>query len=361
MDLDAIAKAAITVGAPLAGLIGLGGGRRRLRAEIRDNLALVDELQKDPIFSQHTPTVGWLAGKIVVDIARLAGQPLGPKKKRIPWGSIVSAALLGLGTGLWTYAIDREGFLWYSVFPGTFALAMFISIWGMFINRQLPADPELPAGATPMRSDTTEEQIAGSLQLATSGVDREMFAEDGQVGVALRFIGLMRGGKYEDALALADSNWSLCRIQARLWNMYQAGTLTRDVLSELAESLHTRREPDEFWKGYIAAESEQMVEAWSERDPSNLGAASRRRRMARNYDLVILAPLGASTEGYFVTEATMVPNAVVFLMHKVDGRWLVSNHVGTAPPTPGLPPVWWTALDRTFDDLPDEGAAEPRS
>lgn len=357
MDLEAIAKTAVTVGAPLAGLIGWGGRRRRLRAEIRDNLALLDELKKDPLFSQRTSTVGWLAGKIVVDIARLAGQPLGPKKKPILWGSVIAASILGLGAGLWTYLIDRDGFLWYSVFPGTFALAMLISISGTITNRQLPADPELPAGATPIRSDTTQEQIARSVQLAASGLDGEMFVEDGQVGVALRFIGLMRGSKYEEALALADSNWRLCRIQARLWNMHQEGALTRDALSQLAESLHTRREPDEFWKGYIAAEAEQIAEAWRELDPSNLGAASRRRRMARNYDLVVLAPLGASAEGYFVTEATMIPTAVVFLMHKVDGSWLVSNHVGTAPPTPGWPPVWWTPLDRAFDDLPDEEAA----
>lgn len=357
MDFEAIAKAAAIVVTPLAAVIGIGGRRRRLRAEVRENLALVEVLRKDAIFGQHTPTVGWLAGRIVIDIARLTGQPLGPKKKPIQWGSVVFAALLGLATGYWTYLINREGFVWYSVFPGTFALSMLISIAGMTTNRQLPADPDLPPGATPVRSDTTEEQIASSVQLAGSGLDREMFEDAGQVGVALRFIALMRESKYDQALALADSNWSLCRIQARLWNMHLEGTLTRESLPDLADSLHRRHEPADFWDGYVAAEGQQIADAWRQLDPSNLGAASRRRRMARNYDLVVLAPLGASTEGYFVTEATMIPNAVAFLMHKVNGHWLVSNHVGTAPPTPGWPPTWWTSLDRSFDDLPEEAGA----
>jgi len=32
------------------------------------------------MFRNHTPTYGWLAGKIVVDIAKLTGVPLGAKK-----------------------------------------------------------------------------------------------------------------------------------------------------------------------------------------------------------------------------------------------------------------------------------------
>jgi hypothetical protein len=47
---------------------------------------LLRDLEKDEIFRTHTPTYGWLAGKIVIDIAKLAGEPLGARKKPIPWG-----------------------------------------------------------------------------------------------------------------------------------------------------------------------------------------------------------------------------------------------------------------------------------
>jgi len=77
---ETIAQAFAVVVAPLITLIGLGSRRRRLRAEIRDNLTLLQDLEKDEMFRNHTPTYGWLAGKIVVDIAKLAGVPLGAKK-----------------------------------------------------------------------------------------------------------------------------------------------------------------------------------------------------------------------------------------------------------------------------------------
>ena len=353
MDFDAIAKAVVTIGTPLAALIGFGSRRKRLRAEVRDNIALLEELRKDAVLSQHTPTIGWLAGKVIVDVARLSGEPLGPKKKPIPKGSVFVAFLFAAGAAWWTYTINRDGFVWYSVFPGTFAAAMLISILGMTTNRNLPADPELPPGATAIRSDTAEEQVASALQLAESGTDPAMFADDGQIGVAFRFIALMREAKYEDALSLADAKWSLCRIQSRLWNMHAEGTFERHELQSLAASLHEKREPSDLWEGFVQAEGEQFAEAWHELDPSNLGAASRRRRVARDYDLVVLAPLGAATSGYYVQAATMLPNAVVFLMHRVNGRWLVANHVGWSPPTPGWPPTYWTTLDKTFDDLPE--------
>jgi hypothetical protein len=342
-----------TIGTPLAALIGIGGRRRRLRAEIRDNLALVEELRKNEIFAQHTPTVGWLAGKVVVDVARLSGEPLGPKKKPIPRGSVIFASVFALGAGWWTYLINRSGFEWYSIFPGTFAAVMLISIIGMTTNRELPADPELPAGATPVRSETAQERVASSMQLAESGLEPSMFEHDGQVDVALRFISLMREGRYEEGLALADPVWSLCRIQSRLWNMHLEGTLKKEDLPSLAKSLHEICEPREFWEEYVGNEAEQFVEVWGPLDPSNLGAASRRRRLARDYDLVVLAPLGASTGGYFVTTATMLPNALVLLMRRVGNKWLVSNHVGSAPPVPGWPPSWWTTLDTAFEGLSD--------
>lgn len=353
MDLENLFKSVVSIATPLLALVSLGARRRHLRSEVRDNLALIEEIKKDQAISQHSPAVGLLSGKIVLDIAKLAGQPIGARKKPIPWGSVIFASLLALVLGFWTYLIDRDGFVWYSVFPGTLAFLLAVSVLGMTTNRQIPEDPDLPEGAVPIRTESAAERVAGAVQLAASGADTGMFADQGQVGAALKFIGLMGNGDYEEGLAFADRNWELCRIQARLWNMHIEGTLTAEELPALAKSLHERHEPKDFWAGYVAAEAEQFKEAWGNLDPGSVGAASNRRRMARDYDLVLLVPLNAN-EGYFVTSATAVPGALPFLMHRVENRWVVSNHLGSAPPTPGFPPSWWFISDPVVAQLPEK-------
>ncbi|NCD18865.1 MAG: hypothetical protein EOL89_02610 [Actinobacteria bacterium] len=351
MDWEGIGQAVVAVLTPLAALLGVGSRRRRLRSEVKENIALLESIKKDEVLSAHTPAVGWLSGRIVLDVARLSGQTLGNPKKPIPWGSVVLAWVLALGFGAWTYWINRSGFIWYSVFPGTVAFLFATSGVGMFMNRQLPANESLPEGATTVRTGTVEERIATAVQFASSDSDAGMFADGGQVGVALRFVGLLRDGRFEDALELADSNWLLCRIQSRLFNMHLEGILDEDKLEGLAKSLHERRQPAELWAELVREEGLQFSEAWANLDPAHLGAASRRRRIARDYDVVVLVGLPTG-DGYFVTSATMVPNSFTFLMHRCEGDWLVANHVGIAPPAPGWPPSWWTIGDPAIESLP---------
>lgn len=351
MDLKTLVETLIAIATPLLALISVGARRRHLRTEVRDNLALIEEIKKDQVISQYSPAIGMLSGKVVLDVAKLAGQSLGGRKKPIPWGSAIVASLLTLGFAYLTYAINRDGFEWYSVFPGSFAFLLFISVLGMTTNRQILATPNLPEGAVPIRSETAAERVASSVQLAASGADVTMLADGGQAGVALRFIELQRQGKYEEALELVDENWVLCRIQSRLWNMHLDGELEADALSDLAQNLHTRKEPKPFWESFVAAEAEQFTRAWEPLDPDSLGIAGNRRRVSRDYDVVLLVPM--ESEGYFVTSATAIPGAMPFLMHDVEGRWLVANHIGSAPPVPGFPPTWWTLLDPAFADLPE--------
>ncbi len=200
------------------------------------------------------------------------------------------------------------------------------------------------------------------MHFAESKPDVEMFKPEGQVGVALAFVGLMREGKYEEALALADSNWLLCRIQAQLWRHHRDGSISLEDLPAIVDDLHRNRAPQELWKGFVRAEAEQFVEAWRDADPATLGAASKRRRMSPEHDLVLLAPTGESGQGYYVPSATALPYTIAFLMRRTGGRWLVANDVGAAPPTPGLPPIWWTPADETFNGFAEAGAApEPDS
>lgn len=362
MNPVAIAQAFAAVVAPLITLVGLVSRRRRLRAEIRDNLSLLRELEKEEVFRNHTPTCGWLAGKIVIDIAKLTGEPLGARKKPIPWGSVAAASLFFAGFTFWTYYIDLHGFVWYSVFPAIVAFLFLVSIYGMLINREIPPETSnvLPPGATPLKSETANEQVATAVALATnSDTLDDRYSDNGQIGVTYRFLRTMREGRVEEGFTLADENWRLCRVQAWLWNNRNLFGSETAELDQLATSLTESHEPKDTWAGFITTEARDFVEAWGQIDPDKWGAASRRRRLARDYDLVILAPVG-ETGGYFVNTATALPQAMTFIMHNVNGAWLVANHIGSAPPRPGWPPAWWTTTDPAMEALTDadESAAQ---
>jgi hypothetical protein len=52
---ESIVQTVAAAVAPLITLIGLMSRRRRLLGEIRDNLSLLQEIQKDEVLSEHTP------------------------------------------------------------------------------------------------------------------------------------------------------------------------------------------------------------------------------------------------------------------------------------------------------------------
>jgi hypothetical protein len=356
VSAESIVQTVTAVLAPLITLIGLASRRRRLRSEIRENLSLLQEIEKDEVLREHTPAPGWIQGKVALDVAKLAGVPLGTPKKPIPKGSVAFAGILTAGFSFWTYYIVRSGFVWYSVFPGIVAFLLSVSIFGMITNRDLPpeASGALPPGAVPMPTETASEQVATAVAIASSGQVDDRFSDSGQIGVAFKFLGAMRDGRFEEGLEYADENWRLCRIQSWLWNNRSHFGSDIAELQLLAESLLTEHKPMEAWEEFVASEAINFAVAWAPLSPSGLGAASRRRRVARDYDLVILAPVGESG-GYFVTAATALPDAITFVMHHIDGGWLVANHIGTAPPRSGWPPAWWAINDPVIEALPEDG------
>ena len=354
MNLDGWTKLVLSILVPLLTAIGIGSRRRALRTAIRENLELVKLLSEDEILSTHSPARGWLQGKIAVDVARLAGRQLGNPKKPIPWGGMIVAAVLAIGFGAWTYLLDRDGFVWYSVFPALAAVLFVISIAGQTMNRELPASAleGLPEGATPIRSGSADEEVVGLVELAASGADAAMFADSGQIGVALRFIDLLRRGEYEQALQRADVNWLRCRVQSWLWN--NTASFGTDIveLASLGESLVESRQPLDTWRSFVEIETAQFALAWAAFTPGATGAASRRRRMSRDCDLVIVAPLGKNG-GYFVMNATVLPNALTVLVRHDGTQWRVANHVAAALPVAGFPPEWWNVNDPAIVALPD--------
>lgn len=157
MNPDAIAQTVAAIAAPLISLITFFSRRRRLRNEIRENLALIQELEQDEVLHEHSPAAMMLRGKVTVDVARLAGQPLGTPKKPIPWGSVVFAGLLCAGLAFLTYLLNYKGFSWFSLIPGVLAFLLGLSVWGMFINRELPPVDEQDQPPDDGEQITTDE------------------------------------------------------------------------------------------------------------------------------------------------------------------------------------------------------------
>ncbi|TVT19318.1 hypothetical protein FNH05_35050 [Amycolatopsis rhizosphaerae] len=354
-DPENLAKIVTTVVVPILTLIGFGSRRRRLRNEIKDNLELVREIEKHQILQEHTLASGWLQGRIALDVARLSGVKLGTPKAPIPKGSVVFAGVLALGFAIWTYWLDRNGFVWYSIFPGLVSILMLISIVGNLTNRQLPPNEveHLPPGAVLAPTDTAGERIATTVAMAASGSLDDRAAPGGQVDTVFKFVRMLQSGHYQLAISLAEENWILCRVHAWLWNNRSHFGNDVEVLEKLAQVMLGERHNNSIWNDFVATESAQFVTAWKDIKIDDYGFAGRRRRIARDIDLVILVPMGNSG-AYFVMSATALPNAMSFLVRRTDDGWKIVNHIGYAPPTPGWPPIWWYTNDPVIEALPDE-------
>ncbi|MFE7213298.1 hypothetical protein ACFU93_25555 [Streptomyces sp. NPDC057611] len=353
MTPESIANAIAAVVTSLGTLVGIASRRRRWRNEIRENLSLVEELSNNPLLSNHTPAVAWLTGKIALDVAKLSGQPLGTPKKPISWSNVFFSSIFAIGFGCWTYVLNKEEFVWYSLFPGIVTGLMLLSLLGSFVNREIPpgSENELPDGAHPVRTGDASEEISRSVALQALG-EGGRYDEGGQVGVAYRFFSHMKAGSFDEASQLVDSNWLLCRIQAWLWDNRERLGGALEVLTALADEMLQNRGDHDLWLEFTTSEVAAFHEAWGHLDPDTLGGASRRRRVARDYELVVLAPVGESG-GYYVNSATIVPGALTFLMRRHEGRWAVASHLAAVPPTPGFPPTWWVIGDPSIEELED--------
>jgi hypothetical protein len=93
-------------------------GRPRRRTNLRDEIKLLEEIRASPAFGPDTDSARFLTNHIANEVARYAGVL---KKRKIPWSSVILAAIIGLPFTYWTYTMVRDGFVWYAVFPGLVA------------------------------------------------------------------------------------------------------------------------------------------------------------------------------------------------------------------------------------------------
>lgn len=117
-------------------------GRPRRRAAIRQDWELLRDLEATDSFAQGTWAHQVLIGHITLEVAKYAGVEL--PRRRVPWGSVVFAALIGAPLGYLTYTLNQDGFRWYSLFPGVVSALMAIAILGMIFA----SDEETPEEAS---------------------------------------------------------------------------------------------------------------------------------------------------------------------------------------------------------------------
>jgi hypothetical protein len=353
-DLEAIAKAMLTIGTPILTVAGLGSRNRRIRHDIKENLALVEEVEKHPALREASLSSAWLQGRVALDIARLTRQDFGPRKKAIPWSSVALAFILGGILSAWTYFIVRDGLVWYAVFPACGALLFAVSIVGMTTDRGLaPETANLPPGAVRAPTATAQEQVATSVALMAhrdDPADRLRLAAQSEL--VFTFVKLLQLGAYEAAIELADENWVRCRVYAWLWNNQPVFGEDVGELTRLADALMEERDTNEHWNDFVGTESRQFMAEWGDINFDEYGIAGNRRRVAPNLDAVIITLVG-SDGGYFVMSATAIPNAMTFLLVGTGTTWKVANHAGIAPPLAEWPPVWWITDDPVMHALPE--------
>jgi hypothetical protein len=354
-DVEAILKSAVAVIVPLGTLIGsiisIGNRKSRIRKEIRENLALLGDIEKDSELGEFALPTSWMRARIVVDTARLTGQTLGTPKKPLPVGSMVFAAILGLFLAALTWWIDRDGFVWYSVFPAALSFLSLVSLYGQTLNREIDPSKQLPPGASPVLSENATEQIATRLALARSEPASGPDSVTDQADTVLNFVRRIEDGLYEEAVELAEENWLDCRIRSWVWANFPEHRSDVSRLVDMSNELLRDRESHPNWSDFVATETRLFLDAWVDDERlSDYGVARNRRRLSADCDLVILVPVGDSG-GYFVERATAIPGAVTFIVRKYEAGWKVVSHLGTAPPIPDMPPVWWTPADQTWNEL----------
>jgi hypothetical protein len=150
--MDIFIKAIADLFAAVLGRVGYVGKPRR-RADIRDNMKLVTELAGHPDIGRGSWPHQALMNRIALDVGRLAGVSF--KTRKTPWSSVIVALLIGAPLGYWTYALDRDAFQWYSVFPGLVAVLMALTVLGMILSppEQPQAEDESTMNFEPLAGD----------------------------------------------------------------------------------------------------------------------------------------------------------------------------------------------------------------
>jgi hypothetical protein len=142
MNPEILAQAIAVVLTASISLVTFFSRVRRLRNDIRENLALIQELDKDEVLHGQSLAATWLRKKVEIDAAKLSGQPLGKREKPVDKPTVVIGSILCAGLSYLTYYLNRTTFNWFSIITGMFAFFSLMMIYGSFPDREIPSSLE---------------------------------------------------------------------------------------------------------------------------------------------------------------------------------------------------------------------------
>lgn len=120
-------------------------GRARRRGSIHEDLKLLTEIGDHATFGRESWPHMALADHVALEIGKYAGVDF-KQRRKVAWGSVFLALIIGAPFGYLTYKLNESGFTWYSIFPGFVALMMFTAVLGMIFAPE-PEAPELDEAA----------------------------------------------------------------------------------------------------------------------------------------------------------------------------------------------------------------------
>jgi hypothetical protein len=149
--------------AALLSVIGFVGRPRR-RAAIRDDLALLRELDDFPgdEFGPGTLPHIWLVGHIYQQVGEFAGLDLRTEKRAAFWPSIIIATTVWASLGWLAYHLVARGYGWWATFPAVPAGLFFLVTISMLTQKE-------PVGAGGDLSEYEDREVEDGEDLSALG------------------------------------------------------------------------------------------------------------------------------------------------------------------------------------------------
>jgi hypothetical protein len=165
------------------------------------------------------------------------------------------------------------------------------------------------------------------------------FADGGPLVAARRWLTTVLTARDLDTAWLAvDPDLRLVLAQRWLWTNRADVDLPVDELEEVASELTVDFPTHELWPSFGETILDDLGSSWPWLDLDTLGAASRPRMVAIDYELVLLAPSEAGASIVDLGETNAPEETLELLMHHVDDQWLVAGIGSEELPRPGWPP-----------------------
>lgn len=148
------------------------------------------------------------------------------------------------------------------------------------------------------------------------------------------FDAVVQGSDYAAAWELSDDEYRLTRAQAWLWNNRAAPDIAGADLDEQAAALARLPSRSPLWPEFADVELEMYQETWAMWARARIEAVTEPVPGEPDYEVVVFIDTDPAAGG-----ADDVP-ALPFLVHFVDGRWLVAQAGTDQRAVPGWPPVF---------------------